>query len=158
MAADQSAAIVDGVIQKLLAVQDKPSQTEVTDVTAEEIMLLCRKIRTVRTTFPACCLPSFPYKSFSYWLTCLLIDTTISGFLRAAAFARDSCACQHLWGHPWSIFRFVTFVWDRWLSRWVHELFVFGRLRWSCHAKHWDDLFIVCLQNQISKQCFSITR
>jgi hypothetical protein len=39
--------IVDGVIQKLLAVQDKPSQTEVRDVTAEEIMLLCRKIRTV---------------------------------------------------------------------------------------------------------------
>lgn len=46
--ADPSIQIVDGVIRKLLSVQDKPTQTEVTDITTDEVLLLCRKIRTVR--------------------------------------------------------------------------------------------------------------
>ncbi|GLE00138.1 hypothetical protein PINS_up008865 [Pythium insidiosum] len=45
---DSSLVVVDNVIKKLLAVQDKPSQTEVTDLTTEEVMVLCRKVRTVR--------------------------------------------------------------------------------------------------------------
>lgn len=46
--ADASLLVVDGVIRKLLSVQDKPTQTEVTDVTTDEVLLICRKIRTVR--------------------------------------------------------------------------------------------------------------
>lgn len=45
---DSSLAVVDSIIKKLLNVQDKPTQTEVTDITTDEVMLLCRKIRTVR--------------------------------------------------------------------------------------------------------------
>lgn len=45
---DSSLLIVDNVIKKLLNVADKPTQTEVTDITTDEVMLLCRKIRTVR--------------------------------------------------------------------------------------------------------------
>ncbi|OWZ23696.1 Serine/threonine-protein phosphatase [Phytophthora megakarya] len=45
--ADPSLQIVDGVIRKLLSVQDKPTQTEVTDITTDEVLLLCRKIRTI---------------------------------------------------------------------------------------------------------------
>lgn len=45
---DSSLLVIDGIIKKLLNVQDKPTQTEVTDITTDEVMLLCRKIRTVR--------------------------------------------------------------------------------------------------------------
>ncbi|KAH7467419.1 Serine/threonine-protein phosphatase PP1-alpha catalytic subunit [Phytophthora ramorum] len=48
--ADPSIQIVDGVIRKLLSVQDKPTQTEVTDITTDEVLLLCRKIRTIFCT------------------------------------------------------------------------------------------------------------
>lgn len=44
---DASLSVVDSIIKKLLIVQDKPTQTEVTDITTDEVMLLCRKIRTV---------------------------------------------------------------------------------------------------------------
>lgn len=53
---DSSLVVVDGIIKKLLSVQDKPTQTEVTDITTDEIALLCRKIRTVRPPMPRCCL------------------------------------------------------------------------------------------------------
>lgn len=46
--ADSSLLVVDGVIKKLLSVQDKATQTEVTDITTDEVLLLCRKIRSVR--------------------------------------------------------------------------------------------------------------
>ncbi|KAJ0397441.1 hypothetical protein P43SY_009296 [Pythium insidiosum] len=50
---DSSLVVVDNVIKKLLAVQDKPSQTEVTDLTTEEVMVLCRKVRTIFLEQPA---------------------------------------------------------------------------------------------------------
>lgn len=58
--ADPSIQIVDGVIRKLLSVQDKPTQTEVTDITTDEVLLLCRKIRTVTTAPMFCCVWTRP--------------------------------------------------------------------------------------------------
>lgn len=57
---DASLSVVDSIIKKLLNVQDKPTQTEVTDITTDEVMLLCRKIRTVHT-----CITSLPLASTS---------------------------------------------------------------------------------------------
>ncbi|RHY03490.1 hypothetical protein DYB25_007524, partial [Aphanomyces astaci] len=49
---DEDIKWVDNVIAKLLRVQDKPVQTEVTDLDIDEINALCRCCRSVRPDLP----------------------------------------------------------------------------------------------------------